>query len=76
MKNMKVDEGKWEIFELSNLRTLRRMLLRSIFAMREPVTAVYDGGGVYFGGGSSSVRDAAPLSSEMCSDVTSGIVAA
>lgn len=30
------------------------MLLRSIFAKRAPVAVVYDGGGVYFGGASST----------------------
>lgn len=33
------------------------MLLRSNFAMRAPVAVVYDGGGVYFGGASSSIND-------------------
>lgn len=39
------------------LRTLRRMLLRSNFAIRAPVAVVYEGGGVYFGGESSSISD-------------------
>lgn len=38
---------------ISNLRTLLRMVLRSIFTMRAPVAVVYDGGGVYLGGESS-----------------------
>lgn len=39
------------------------MLLRSSLAIRAPVAVVYDGGGVYFGGASSSVKDTGLLSS-------------
>lgn len=34
------------------LRTLLRMVFRSIFTMRAPVAVVYEGGGVYLGGAS------------------------
>lgn len=33
------------------------MLLRNNFAILAPVAVVYDGGGVYFGGASSSISD-------------------
>lgn len=39
------------------LRTLRRILFRSNFAIRAPVAVVYDGGGVYLGGASSNIND-------------------
>lgn len=39
------------------------MLFRSNFAIRAPVAVVYDGGGVYFGGASSSVKETGLLSS-------------
>lgn len=33
------------------------MLLRNSFAILAPVAVVYDGGGVYFGGASSNIKD-------------------
>lgn len=38
------------------------MLLRNNLAIRAPVAVVYEGGGVYFGGASSSVNETGLLS--------------